>query len=36
MMRTDWMMSTAILRVVMDDEDRLDDEYSNTENGGGG
>ncbi len=24
MMRTDWMMSTAILRVVVDDEDRLD------------
>jgi hypothetical protein len=35
MIRTGWMMSTAILRVVVDDEDRLDDEYSITESGGG-
>ncbi len=35
MMKTDWMMSTAILRVVVDDEDRLDYEYSKTESGGG-
>ncbi len=34
-MRTGWIMSTARLRVVVDDEDRLDDEYSNTESGGG-
>ncbi len=34
-MRTGWMMSTAILRVVVDDEDRQDDEYNKVKGGTG-